>query len=248
MLPPLLLWRDVHARRPRLGRLWRWSGRCARAGRHRWRRRVARCRWRERCEWPRSYRESDGVFTDNGDCSYRYIYATNIASVITPVPRLAVPYDRTLTHRVSAMIGGPSGPTADAQLDFVPDGTPVALTRDIVQTVICQECHGLEFHGHGGDRISTENCATCHLPGSWDPHGGELLDLKVMIHRIHSGRDLASEYAIWVWRRKTRLVRRLPGRHHELYQMPHRGRRGSQQLERGALPMVTTTGRRRSAK
>ena len=34
------------------------------------------------------------------------------------------------------------------------------------------------------------NCATCHTPNNWDPHGGETVDLKVMIHKIHAGGEL----------------------------------------------------------
>jgi len=33
---------------------------------------------------------------------------------------------------------------------------------------------------------------TCHTAGNWDPHGGETVDAKVMIHKIHAGGELAS--------------------------------------------------------
>lgn len=65
-------------------------------------------------------------------------------------------------------------------------------TRAIVQTAACKACHGEEFHGHGGDRLTVENCATCHMPGMADANGGESLDLKVMIHKIHAGGELQS--------------------------------------------------------
>jgi len=151
-------------------------------------------------DWPaadgtqaeQGYRESNGTFTDNGDGSYTYVFATNIANVVTPVTATAITYDRTLTHRVSVMMGGHSGATADAIFDFVPDGTAVAETRAIVETAACQNCHGLEFNGHGGDRLTVENCVTCHTAGNDDPHGGESLDMKVMAHKIHAGGELAS--------------------------------------------------------
>ena len=40
------------------------------------------------------------------------------------------------------MLGGQSGQSGDAVYDFVPDGSRVTKTRDIVQTAICQNCHG----------------------------------------------------------------------------------------------------------
>jgi len=149
-------------------------------------------------DWPnpdgtsaqQAYRENNGTLTNHGGGSYSYRFNTNIANVV--VDSTPITYDRSLTHRVSVMMGGHSGPTADATFDFVPNGSAVTETRNIVQTAACQNCHGVEFHGHGGDRVSVQNCATCHVPGNVDPHGGESLDLKVMIHKIHAGGELAS--------------------------------------------------------
>jgi OmcA/MtrC family decaheme c-type cytochrome len=91
------------------------------------------------------------------------------------------------------MIGGSSGATGDAVFDFVPDGSANAETRNIISTTVCYGCHGeKEFHGHGGDRLTVQNCATCHLPGNKDPQSGGSLDLKVMIHKIHAGAELVS--------------------------------------------------------
>lgn len=133
--------------------------------------------------------ENNGTFTDHGDGSYTYVFSTNLANVTTPV---AVSYDRTLTHRISVMMGGHSGPTATATYDFIPAGGSITETREIVTTAACQSCHGSEFHGHGGNRLTVENCVSCHNPSTTDPHGGETVDLKVMIHKIHAGGELAS--------------------------------------------------------
>ena len=140
------------------------------------------------------YRESNGTLTDNGDGTYTYVYKTDISAVTLPVGGTAVPYEANRRTRVSIMFGGHTGPTADASFDFVPDGTPLANVehRDIVRTETCKSCHGPEFHGHGGDRLSVENCVTCHAPGSSDAHGGETIDFAVMIHKIHAGGELAS--------------------------------------------------------
>ncbi|MCC7537907.1 MAG: OmcA/MtrC family decaheme c-type cytochrome, partial [Deltaproteobacteria bacterium] len=138
-----------------------------------------------------------GTLTNNGDGTYRYVYATNLMTAMRDGS--PVGYDRALTHRVSIMMGGHSGPTGNANFDFVPDGSALTLTRNIVQTATCQNCHGSEFHGHGGNRLTVENCVTCHNPGNYDPNGadgagfpGETIDARVMFHRIHAGGEVAS--------------------------------------------------------
>jgi len=131
-----------------------------------------------------AYRESNGTLNNHGDGSYTYVFATNLSAVTTPV---AVSYQRNLLHRVSIMMGGHSGATSTAYKDFVPDGSTVTASRNVVQTAACQACHGSEFAGHGGDRLLVENCATCHVPGNEDAQGGNTVDLKVMIHKIHMG-------------------------------------------------------------
>ena len=159
---------------------------------------------------PQAYREGNGTLTNHGDGTYTYRFATNISNIV--VAGNPVTYERGKKHRVSVMMGGHAGATATAVFDFVPDGTTVTTTRDIVRTSACKQCHGADFHGHGGDRLSVDNCVTCHAPGSNDAQGGQTLDFKVMIHKIHAGGELPTvagpdgnpwatadngEYAIW---------------------------------------------------
>jgi OmcA/MtrC family decaheme c-type cytochrome len=136
------------------------------------------------------YREGNGTFTNHNDGTYTYRLAQNISNVVaggTPIT-----YERNRKHRISIMMGGSTGPTGTGFYDFVPDGSTVTMTRDIVRTETCKNCHGFDFHGHGGDRIVVENCVTCHTPNSFDAQGGETLDMKVMIHKIHMGGELPS--------------------------------------------------------
>ncbi|MBI2893735.1 MAG: OmcA/MtrC family decaheme c-type cytochrome [Deltaproteobacteria bacterium] len=142
--------------------------------------------------------ENTGTLTELGDGAYTYTFATDITAV-TGYDGEAVDYDRSLVHRVSVMMGGGSGATATATFDFVPDGTENTESRDIVRTETCQQCHGWEFRGHGGNRLTVENCVTCHNAGNTDPNSspdgilpGEDLDFKVMIHKIHAGGELHS--------------------------------------------------------
>ncbi|MCC6522364.1 MAG: OmcA/MtrC family decaheme c-type cytochrome, partial [Polyangiaceae bacterium] len=141
-----------------------------------------------------AYRETTGTVADHGDGTYTYTFATDISNVTTPVTNTPVPYEAGVRHRLSIMMGGHAGPTASANYDFVPDGTPLANveSRAIVETATCQNCHGWQFAGHGGDRLQVENCVTCHAPGSVDAQSGNTIDFKTMIHKIHAGGELAS--------------------------------------------------------
>lgn len=154
-------------------------------------------------DWPnpdgtaadQGYRESDGAFEEDPDVpgSYTYVFATDLSNVVTPVAGTPISYERNLTHRIAVQMGGHSGPTGEDWLDFVPDGSPVTETRNIIETASCQGCHGeFQFQGHGGDRLNVEGCVTCHNPSTTDPHGGQTVDMKVMIHKIHAGGELAS--------------------------------------------------------
>lgn len=134
--------------------------------------------------------ESNGTFTNHGDGTYTYRFAKNLSAVV--VDGTPVTYERNRLHRVAVMMGGHTGPTADAVFDFVPDGSAATLSRAIVPTSACRSCHGEDFKAHGGDRLTVETCATCHVPGTFDANGGESLDLKVMIHKIHAGGELPS--------------------------------------------------------
>lgn len=144
--------------------------------------------------------ESNGTLVNNLDGTYRYTFATNVTGVTSP---LAVSWQPTLTHRLGVQIGGGDTPIANATYDWRPsDGATTGLTgRDIVATASCNECHN-KLALHGGGRIETKYCVTCHNPGTTDANSTNTVDFKVMIHKIHRGHNLPSvvaggEYAIW---------------------------------------------------
>ncbi|MFZ5446024.1 MAG: OmcA/MtrC family decaheme c-type cytochrome [Myxococcota bacterium] len=135
-------------------------------------------------------RESNGTLTNNGDGTYTYRFATNLSSAAFPDGGAAISYERNRLHRVSIMLGGATGPTGSGEFDFVPDGSASTLTRNIVETATCQNCHGPTFALHGGDRMTVANCTTCHDAQSTDPHSGNTIDFTQMIHKIHAGGEL----------------------------------------------------------
>jgi OmcA/MtrC family decaheme c-type cytochrome len=83
---------------------------------------------------------------------------------------------------------------ASTTFDFVPNGSKVTLTRDVVRTADCNSCHDSLSH-HGGSRRGVDLCIMCHQPQTSDPNSGNSLDMKVFIHSIHMGSSLPSVIA-----------------------------------------------------
>ncbi|MBI4819643.1 MAG: OmcA/MtrC family decaheme c-type cytochrome [Deltaproteobacteria bacterium] len=79
---------------------------------------------------------------------------------------------------------------AEARLDIVPNGGAVT-SREVVLLSNCLSCH-TSLNAHGGARNDVQGCVTCHTPELVDPDTGENLELLVLVHKIHRGRDLPS--------------------------------------------------------
>ena len=143
-----------------------------------------------------------GTYVDNGDGTYSYTFAQDL----TAYPA-GPTYDETKTHRLGLEIRTNSGgflpeniPANNAPYDFVPTGGAPIETRLIVNNDTCNACHdNLEFHGEA--RFDIEYCVTCHNPYSIDgetaaePWAGSV-DMKIMIHKIHYGVNLANGYRV----------------------------------------------------
>ena len=80
---------------------------------------------------------------------------------------------------------------AGATFDFVPNGSKVTVTRDVIRTQSCNTCHD-QLSFHGGYAQGMNMCVLCHQPQNSDPGTGNSLDLKVMVHKIHRGSSLPS--------------------------------------------------------
>jgi OmcA/MtrC family decaheme c-type cytochrome len=150
-----------------------------------------------------------GTLVDHKDGTYTYTFKTDItnpADIVCPSPctdadgtALDLSYQSGLTHRVSIQQGNSAYPRYNAIYDFVPAGGAVTTTRDIVTTAKCNECHN-QLAVHGGTRIETKLCVTCHNSGSWVAGSPGVspntpVDFKVMIHKIHMGDELPSVVA-----------------------------------------------------
>ncbi|MEW6488484.1 MAG: OmcA/MtrC family decaheme c-type cytochrome, partial [Thermodesulfobacteriota bacterium] len=131
--------------------------------------------------------ENNGTLVDNGDGTYRYTFATDIAAVE------GIPFEPSRTHRVSGQIGDGAFPLAAMNLisnDFRPDGGEVVLRREIAHSDSCNECHSkLTIHGR---RFEIGYCVTCHNPDLADGLG----DMVTMTHKIHMGEYLVDGYEL----------------------------------------------------
>jgi len=142
-----------------------------------------------------------GTFTDNGDGTYTYTFAEDL----TAYPNGPV-FDATKTHRLGVEIRTNrafltySIPANNAPYDFVPAGGDPTFERLIVNNAACNACHdNLQLHGEA--RFDVEYCVTCHNPYSVDGDTadtvwGGVIDMKLMIHKIHFGVGLTYGYYV----------------------------------------------------
>ncbi len=133
--------------------------------------------------------DSGGTATTTAN-GYQYVFKTAAPSG----------FDATATHTIG--IYGSRNLTeynlgtnyASATYNFVPNGTPVTHTHDIIRTASCNACHD-QLSAHGGSRRGLDMCVLCHTPQNFDPNTGDTLDAKVFFHKIHMGSALPSVVA-----------------------------------------------------
>jgi OmcA/MtrC family decaheme c-type cytochrome len=119
--------------------------------------------------------------------------------VYTFLAKAPTNFDASATHRVG--VYGSRNLTEfdlgtnydDATFDWVPNGSKVTVTRDVVRTESCNKCHD-QLAFHGGTRRSMELCIMCHQPQTVDSNGNSA-DMKVMAHAIHMGKDAPNAIA-----------------------------------------------------
>ena len=89
---------------------------------------------------------------------------------------------------------------ANVEFDFRPDGAAVVVANTwdkMRDSSTCLNCHDsvAALNAHGGSRRDVKLCVLCHQPQTTDPDTGNTVDMKVMVHKIHSGKTLPSVIA-----------------------------------------------------
>src|ERR1035437_4208765 len=144
--------------------------------------------------------DSGGTFTANAVGAYTYTFKTKAPAT----------FDATVTNAIGvsaqrnlAEFGtfDEWSETSNDVFSFVPNGNPVTVTRSVVTTDACNQCHD-PLIGHGGSRLKGELCIMCHQPQTINPDTLLTQDMKGLIHKIHMGSSLPSvkagtPYRIW---------------------------------------------------
>jgi OmcA/MtrC family decaheme c-type cytochrome len=134
-----------------------------------------------------TFETSGGTTTSLGNGQYTYVMKTQAPAGFdsTITTTIGMNGNRNLT---SFNLGTSYGSDT---FSFVPNGSAVTVTRDVIKTASCNGCHD-QLVFHGAHAFGMEQCVLCHQPQNVDPTTGNTLDLKVMVHKIHMGSSLPS--------------------------------------------------------
>jgi hypothetical protein len=130
--------------------------------------------------------------TYDGNGSFAVLDASAGTFVYTFGTALPGGFPATLTHTVGAQIERTFEGTrlvANPVFDFVPAGGAVSTVRELTETEQCNACHGT-LAVHGGGRREIRLCQLCHTDQNIDPDTGNSVEFKVMVHKIHRGKEL----------------------------------------------------------
>ncbi len=128
-----------------------------------------------------------GVLTSQGAGQYQYVFKAQAPAGFDPTVTTTIGMNGTRDLTLFNLGTSYAGTT----FNFVPNGSPVTVTRDVIRTASCNTCHD-QLAFHGGHAFGIEQCVMCHQPQNVDPSTGNSLDLKVMAHKIHMGSQLPS--------------------------------------------------------
>jgi OmcA/MtrC family decaheme c-type cytochrome len=143
--------------------------------------------------------DSGGVWTDLETGHGKYTFGTALPDGFdqTKTHTLGIYSSRNLTNIPAVGFGKTY--FANVENDFRPDGKSVTEKwGKINDTTSCFACHDPRNWGlHGGARRDVKLCVLCHQPQTTDPDTGNTVDLKSMVHKIHSPGLLTKPFVIW---------------------------------------------------
>ena len=137
--------------------------------------------------------DSGGTWKTNADGDYTYTFATKAPANFdaTATHAIGVSAQRDLSEFITY---DEWSETSNDVFNFVPNGSAVKVTRSVVPTAACNNCHD-PLIGHGGSRLTVEMCVLCHTPQTINPDTQLTQDMNVLVHKIHMGKNLPSVVA-----------------------------------------------------
>jgi OmcA/MtrC family decaheme c-type cytochrome len=134
-----------------------------------------------------NFETSGGTTTSVGPGQYQYNFKAQAPAGFDPTVTTTVAVNGIRSLTAFDLGTNYAGTT----FNFVPNGSAVTVTRDVIRTESCNTCHD-QLAFHGGNAHGMNMCVLCHQPQNADPTSGNSLDLKVMAHKIHMGSQLPS--------------------------------------------------------
>jgi OmcA/MtrC family decaheme c-type cytochrome len=147
---------------------------------------------------------------DSGsNCTYTFLHA--IPAKATGTYAIAVESERleNILSGTNSAQQVESG-TQNQVVYFSVDGSPVVDRRTVVAQANCNQCH-VNLNGHGARRNDPEYCIMCHNPSLTDSatraqstvpailaQPAQSLNFNFMVHRIHTGVNLAAQGASYI--------------------------------------------------
>jgi OmcA/MtrC family decaheme c-type cytochrome len=147
-----------------------------------------------------SFGGPDGTVVSNGGGSYSYTFASGLPTGSLDTFAVA------LEGRVPFIFRGEEheqGTATNGLTYFTLDGSDPVDRRSIVDETSCNVCHE-EVRMHGELRTGVNFCVMCHNPNNSDiarrpaeAMPPETINFKDMIHLIHTGEELTSDYTVY---------------------------------------------------
>jgi OmcA/MtrC family decaheme c-type cytochrome len=197
------------------------------------------------------FRERADGATFNGDVAV-YTFNSAIPANATGSWAVAIEARRTITLNPAPRKGPATyteGAVNPVKYIAVTDGQPVPR-RLVVTLDKCNACHDrlATTFSHGGQRIAIEECDICHNSNAddrnrrpEDKNPPESIAFKRMIHRIHTGEELAQEYTVYNFSRNPTNFNEVlyPGDRRDCLQCHASASTYDLPLPLGTLPVMT---------
>ena len=136
-------------------------------------------------------RDNTGTWQDLEVGHYKYTFAFTLPATTDPSKPHTL---AAMGSRNTSDIVGKTYWAVPQYVDFVPATNTAATTFNATTIARCNQCHD-PLGAHGGVRQEAKLCILCHSPQNTDPDTGNLLDMRVFIHKIHRGENLPSVQA-----------------------------------------------------